>query len=193
MTSARIRIAVLAVIAVAISITACRKPWYVIRQAPGVPFAPKAQFIVAEINFDGVQVGEGLESTYLEDKSPKTRAEWENDKSTLAARLVDHLAMGVAGQASVVESTGEADFVIRGMVEELEPGWFAGSKIGSASATATVQFLITTPSGEVVDEFLIDVRAQASTFSGVTITQRFEVLGERTGKIVARYILDRMK
>jgi hypothetical protein len=169
----------------------CGPPWQIVRQATPDPFLGKKNFVVLPINFTGLRVGEKDEAGYLAEKGEDTKRSFAGDKEGINGEFVKGLqseANDGGIQVAPSANPAAAEFVIRPIVQWLEPGYYIGISSGASTVKMTVQ--ITTPDGSVLDEILLQ-HSTPGSLTNAAVGTRLRQDGEDLGKYLGKYLIFR--
>lgn len=161
---------------------ACGPPWVVVTATDPNPLPAEREFVVDEVRYEKVLVGDASESGWLRKQDEKQRAAWDTGKQTLSQRYAESLASHLPELKFAKPNETDA-FVVRSRVTFIEPGFYTATAARPTQVNMTVE--IANRAGRAVD--VIEIRATApATMSNPTIAERLasaaEVLGERTAE-----------
>lgn len=169
-------------------LAACVPPWAVIRQATPNPFIGQSAFAVAELNFDGLRVGEKSEQAYLSAKDQQQQGSFATDKVEMAANFTETLKSSAAG-LSFSQPGAAAGYTVRPHVVWIEPGFYAYVAAHPTEVVMKLQLL--DAKGALMDD--IEVRVSvAATIANPSSGGRLREAGRQLGAIAADYLRQRV-
>lgn len=128
----------------------CVPKWTVIQQAEPNPFVGKSEFAVAPADFSELRVGEKTEAQYLAEKDDGQRASFAGDKQAIDELFFAELRSEASAAGLQIDRASKpAPFVIRPIVQFIEPGFYA--VVASAPSQVRMRVLIETADGTVLD------------------------------------------
>lgn len=161
----------------------CGPSWRVIVAATPNPLYLKGTFALLPIDYSGLHVGGKTEAEYLSEKKDTTRESWAGDKGAINEEFAASImAQGGKEGLTVLPGPGPAPFQIRPRVQHIEPGFYVG--VASGASAVTMDLMITTPDGKLVDH--VEIISQSSDYStGGRLRQDGKALGKSAAKYLA--------
>ncbi|MBK6513643.1 MAG: hypothetical protein IPG04_05820 [Polyangiaceae bacterium] len=186
------RFFILTLLCLGLFLTGCGKPWKVIQQAEPNPFIGKKEFVVMPVDYSGLMVGSKTEEEYLSEKKDKTVDSFQADKVDMNSLVLDNMR-SVASKNGVKIATAEGEvttFVIKPHIPFMEPGFYA--VVVSKASEVKMRLKIEDKDGKLLDEIEIRHQTPPSNWGNVASGSRYRSDAEAIGKIVGRYISERV-
>ena len=142
---------------------------------------PTRAFAVEPIRFAGMQVGRVAAADWLERKSDLQRAHFAADTRQMSALFADHVA------AAVDASGGPGSLIVRPIVTDLEPGFYA--YVYSRKTRLAMRVQILDEEGRLVEEVALAEALPAHAWtaaSGPRLQAAAARLGDKLGAFLRR-------
>lgn len=179
----------LATLVAALLMGGCFKRYTVIRQAMPNPFLGMHSFAVEPVHFETLQVGQTTEAEWLSRKTPEQQASYMNDRQAMIQRFVERMTARNPGLEIIAgPPPSPQTFIVRPILEFIEPGFYIGIMKLDTQARMRVQVL--TQAGQVLDEFLTYTRVEAYLFNPAT-GGRLRTAADRLSDAATQYLRDR--
>jgi hypothetical protein len=161
----------------------CGPRWTFRRQAVPDPFVNQREYFIEPVHSENVvAVGDMSEAAYLAGKTPEQQASWQADKADMVTRYAEALIAEGEGLRFLTQP-GPAAFIVRPIVDFIEPGFYAFVAAHATEVGMRVEILA--PSGQLLDAISIHGVVGASmtnAASGTRMRQAAEQLGHITGE-----------
>lgn len=179
--------ALLTLFVLGLLLASCGPRWSIVHEATPDPFLGKTTFALEPLHFEQLLVGGKSEGEYRSDKSPEQNASWDEDKQSMNGMYQQSVVDHGEGLQFVAPAAGV--FIVRPVVNFIEPGFYAAVARGDTSVNLTVQIL--SPDGQVLDEFTTSSRV-AATMTNPSSGGRMRDAGADLGNVVAKYLKHRV-
>jgi hypothetical protein len=167
----------------------CFRNYTVIRQAMPNPFFGMHSFSVEPVHFEALQVGRMTEAEWLSRKTPEQQQSYMNDRQAMIQRYVERMTARNPGLEIIAGPPPSAQtFVVRPILEFIEPGFYVGVMKMDTEARMRVQLL--NQAGQVLDEFVTYTRVEANLFNPAT-GGRLRTAADRMSDATTQYLRDR--
>jgi hypothetical protein len=167
----------------------CFKRYTVVRQAVPNPFLGQHSFSIEPVHFETLQVGRMAEAEWLARKTPEQQASYMNDRQAMIQRYVERMTARNPGLEIIAGPPPTPQtFIVRPILEYIEPGFYVGVMKMDTEARMRVQLL--NQQGQILDEFLSYVRVQADLFNPST-GGRLRTAADRLSDTTTQYLRDR--
>lgn len=167
----------------------CGPPWRVIKQANPNPMMGQKNFIVDNIHYENLLVGNKSVQDYLAGKEQKTQDSFQADltdgNKIFAGSLVERSG-GLSVQMGTAPAPGA--FFVRPVVDKYEPGNFNG--FVNIATQVHMRLEILNDQGAVLDEIGMAWSEPATLYNPGSGT-RFRQSTKQLGYIAARYLGER--
>ncbi len=173
----------LALAAVSVLALGCVR-WTIVRQAAPNPLMG-AHFILEPVHWESTQVGSKTEAEYFADKGPEQQQSYAADRLETTGLFAARIK--TAGVTWVMPGDAKA-FIVRPIVEQWEPGFYAA--VVAKNSRMDLRLQILTKEGQLVDEITIWSAAQA-TMTTPSTGQRMRICGDDLGNVAAKYLSQR--
>jgi hypothetical protein len=171
-----------------LAFTACGPPWVVVAAANPNPFAAQREFVVGNVQFANLAVGDASESSYLSNQDKKEKATWNTGKLKLSERYAESIAKYLPELKFAKPEEADA-YTLRSRVTFIEPGFYSTTAARPTQVNMTVE--IANRDGKAVD--VIEIRATTpATMSNPTVAGRLETVAETLGERTAEYLRSRV-
>lgn len=171
----------LLLLAFALFVGGCVKPWVVVSQANPNPMAATSRFSVTKLTFDDLRVGTKSDKEYAEEKESKTSDAWQGDKVEMA----EAFATAFTDAQAPLQAGDGGDFVVKVNCAYIEPGFYA--YVANAPADVRIRAKVFTKAGVLVDE--IELRTSSSDMAKRT---RLRNAARSAGAGLAKYLHERL-
>ncbi len=185
----RRHLTLLAMLVAALLVAGCFNRYTVIRQAMPNPFRGMHSFSIEPVHFESLQVGRMTEAEWLSRKTPEQQASYLSDRQAMTQRFVERMTTQYPGLEIIAgPPAGPHAFVVRPILEFIEPGFYLGGMKVDTEARMRVQLL--NQAGVVLDEFLTYTRVEANAFNPTT-SGRLRTASDRLSDAAMQYLRDR--
>lgn len=172
----------------------CGASYDVVQTTEPSTFSCSSTFVVLPIEYeDELRVGRKSEAEYLADKRESSRSAWERDKDAIDRAFREQLIEEASQEGIRVRRKMGADeqgpFLIRPVVSQMEPGFFAGAVSHASGVQMTVQ--IENGAGHTLEQIELESETMASILKPAT-HQRLTNDGEQLGEAMAEYLRKRV-
>jgi hypothetical protein len=174
-------------VALALLSLGCAPRWAVIQQAVPDPFLSQHQFFIEAVHTDHLFVGELPEPVYLSGKTPEQQASWQIDKQDMIARYAEGVISDGEGLLFPTQPN-PSSFIIRPIVERVEPGFYAF--VAAYPTVVGMRVEILAPDGQLLDAISIQSVIGASMVNAASGT-RMRQAAEDLGHVTASYLKTR--
>ena len=170
----------------------CGPRWAIVAQANPDPLVGAQTFYVEPVHFDPPFVGGKLETEYLAGKSPDQRDSWNVDKSETSSRYASSLisALGEPPAIRFIVQPAPGVFIVRPIIQFIEPGFYAGLVAAPTEVHMRVQIL--SSEGGIIDEIAIR-SVIGSSLIYPSSGGRMRAAGEDLAQVTAEYIRKRVQ
>jgi hypothetical protein len=177
-----------ALVAFAAVAMGCGPHWVVIQQAVPDPFVNQRQFFIEPLHEDRFMVGDKPEPQYLAEKSREQQDSWQADKADM---------VGAYGEGLIAEGDtllfptqpGPTTFIVRAIVEIVEPGFYA--VVAGHATELDLRVEILSPSGQLLDAIAVHSMIPASMTNAASGTRMRQAAND-AGHTTAEYLKTRV-
>jgi hypothetical protein len=177
-----------ALVALAAVTMGCGPRWAVLQQTVPNPLLNQRQFFIEAVHAENIAVGDKPEAAYLVEKTPEQQASWHADKID----MITHYAEGLMSEGEGLQfptQPGPTTFIVRAIVEFVEPGFYA--YVASHPTEVGMRVEILAPTGQVLDVISIHSVIPADMTNAASGTRMRQAAND-AGQITADYLKTRV-